>query len=958
MVERGRALIFDPSDTKTHLGLRWLLTFSVSAMLLTSESLVVGRPLAYAFILFFFLSNCLLHYLPPRYLSRSELYLGVGIGDIMAVTLALFLSGQGDTNFYLMYALAITIAALSQDLKRALLSTILIFVFYYALMTGHSGKIALGFSLQMGLLSTLIITTLCAHLLQRLRVERIQKQETVSLYQQSKSQVEIQQLLVELNQDIAALDIHNLMQRLTVMVRKHLRVDIADAGLLDGDIIKMIAVAADDQQLLGNGKLGSRGKRMQNMIATRKPIVVSDVTQGNPTLKSGATRYPGIRGYLGVPFLSRGGEAIGSLRALTYEPREFSDKDVELLQQIANGAAILLENGHLIEALKSSNLDLERTSREQRSLQTLLSDIFLLNVDQLLQKVTEEAVLLFDADIAAIRVLDEEGQKKSAAVAGKPDIVQKIRLDAESALVGRVKWLIDKKKPLTARDIVVDGRDRHSGDVDHVDLHGFLGAPLLSREQKPLGVIYLMTRNPREFSQREIALIEQFANGAAIAIENARLLQNLREKTQELQTANLRLNHLLEEQSALREIFKQINLLDSNQLLAQLADHTLKLLRVDHVQVRLLNNESVLETVAFAGDGAERFRTRILTSGKGRSTWIIKNRRPAMIRDISQDMFFGPGNLMRDMGVKAYLGVPLLSRQQQAIGVLITTRLTESSFTDDDIALAEQLAAGATIAIENARLFEEVHDASKKVQAALQTKTAFMNTMAHELKTPLSVILGVHELFDQGIYGELNEEQREAWERVRRNAQGLLELINDTLDLVRLESGKVPLHPQPLSVAQLANELVSGILPLAIKKGLDLKFELDDVDIVMISDRAKIQTILQNLIGNAIKYTDQGRVHARARISHSGTSQAKVTFSVSDTGIGIQEDQLEHVFEAFYMADGVDRSKYPGTGFGLTIVQRLAELLGGNVDVKSELGKGSTFTVTLPINHPQAATLD
>jgi signal transduction histidine kinase len=956
-VDLARPLISDAASIKTHLVLRWLLIIAVSAMILSSQKLLIGPLIAYAFLFCFLLSNCLLHFIPPAILCRSELYLGLGIVDIMTSTLALVISGVNDMNFYLMYGLAIIIAASGQDLKRALLSTILIFFFYYAIIAGHGGKIALDFKFHLGLLNTLIITTLCAYLLQRLRTERLQKQETVGLYQQSKSQVEIQRFLTELNQDIATLDIQNLMQKLTDMVRTHLRVDISDVSLLDGQVTKMIAVSGVERKLLADGKLGSRARRLQRMLETRQPIVVADATRDSPGLKSGATRYPGIHGYLGVPFLSRTGEVIGFLRALTFEPRQFNDQEVELLQQIANGAAIFLENTRLVNALKSSNLDLQRTSREQRSLQDLLSDIFLLDVDRLLQKVTEEAVSLFDADIASIRVLDEQGRKRGAALAGNPDIVKKSQIEAENTAVGRLKWIIDNKRSLAAKDIGHEARDRRQDGVKKLELRGFLGAPLLSREQRPLGVIYLMTREPREFSNREISLIEQFANGAAIAIENATLLQNLRDKTKELQSTNMRLEHLLEEQSALREIFKQINLLDSNQLLGKLANHTLRLLQVDHVQVRLLNKDGVLETVAFAGEGAERFRYRLLTSGKGRSTWIMKNRRPAMIRDISQDMYFGPGNLMHEMGVKAYLGVPLLSRQQEAIGVLIATKLTESSFTDDAIALAEQLAAGATIAIENARLFEEVQEASIKIEAALQTKTAFMNTMAHELRTPLSVILGIHELFDQGVYGETSEEQKQAWERVRRNAQGLLDLVNDTLDLVRLESGKVPLHTESLSVRKLAEELVSALLPLAVKKGLDLKFEVNDADIVMLSDQAKLKTILQNLLANAVKYTDQGGVYARAHVTNPKDPNSKVVFSVRDTGIGIKEDQLKHVFEAFFMAEGVDRLKYPGTGFGLTIVQRLAELLGGTVAVESELGKGSTFTVTLPVNHPEAQIL-
>lgn len=438
---------------------------------------------------------------------------------------------------------------------------------------------------------------------------------------------------------------------------------------------------------------------------------------------------------------------------------------------------------------------------------------------------------------------------------------------------------------------------------------------------------------------------------------NAKLLQELSVKSQELESANRRLNRLLREQSALREIFTRINLLDLGHLLHQLTEQALKLLNADHVQVRLLGEDKILRTVALAGKGAERLQSHLLKMGRGRSTWVMENKAPFTIKDISQDKVFGPGQVLREIGVKGYLLVPLISRGQKSIGVLGISTVTEREFTQEEIALAQELAAGAAVAIENARLFEEVQKKSQELEEAYKTKSAFLNTMAHELRTPLNVLIATQQLFTDGFYGELNPEQRKGFEPMQRNAVNLLNLISSILDLARLEAKRVPLQIEEFPLKELTDELESFFSPLAKEKGLELRFRLDDPELRLKSDKLKIKAILQNLLGNAVKYTDRGEVQigfstvSGRRDSSSG--EKFLSIAVQDTGIGIKEQDLPHIFEAFHMAEGVNRRKYPGSGLGLTIVKRLLQLLGGEIQTQSEWGKGSTFTATLPLVHPE-----
>jgi signal transduction histidine kinase len=432
------------------------------------------------------------------------------------------------------------------------------------------------------------------------------------------------------------------------------------------------------------------------------------------------------------------------------------------------------------------------------------------------------------------------------------------------------------------------------------------------------------------------------------------LVAEIRKESQEQMEANTRLNRLLEEQSALREILTQINVLDMNELLQKVAQQSLHLLRIDDVHIRLLTDDGFLKPVAAAGSQTERLTERAQKADVGRAGWVIRNLRPLAIPDIEQDKEFGQGHIMREEGIRSYLGLPLVARGGQPVGVLIGQSRAPRVFATEDIRLAEQFATGAAIAIENARLFEEVQKKTRELEEAYEAKSDFLNMMAHELKTPLNVILGNTQLIKDGYYGAVGAGVGKGLETTQRNAQSLLKLINEILDLARLEARRVPVRIEEFSLRKLLDELQSSFTPLVREKGLDLKFDADETDLALNTDRDKLHTILQNLIGNAVKYTDQGRVELAVSRDHNAHALKIV---VRDTGIGIRSEELGRIFEPFQMVDGLDREKYPGSGLGLSLVQRLVQLLNGEIKVQSEPGQGSTFTVMLPLGDPQAGAV-
>ncbi|OGQ82124.1 MAG: hypothetical protein A3F90_09765 [Deltaproteobacteria bacterium RIFCSPLOWO2_12_FULL_60_19] len=650
----------------------------------------------------------------------------------------------------------------------------------------------------------------------------------------------------------------------------------------------------------------------------------------------------GLRSYVILPLMAKG-KALGVLNLASLKPRCYGKKQVEILSPIAEILAVAVENSNLYE-------EAQRREETQRLLKELNQDITTLDVDSLLRKLTDKVCEVFKVDVSDVRILENSAWRVLAASGVQPGHLWSGNPEPGP---GRSRWIIENRTPLLIPDITQCSEFTSGANLPRLGLRGYLGVPLVSRSGEIAGVLRALTYQPRVFIQEEVDLLQQLANGAALVLENARLFDEVRQKSEDLEAINIRLNRLLREQNALREIFTRINLLDLGHLLHQLSEHALSLLNVDHAQVRLLGEDGALRTVAFAGKESERFRQYTARSGSGRSTWVMQNRRPFAAKDVSQDNIFGPGRLLRELGAKGYLVVPLISRGEKSIGVLSVSTEAEREFSQEEIALAQQLAAGAAIAIENAGLFEEVQKKSADLEEAFKTKTDFVNSMAHELRTPLNVMIGSQQLLIEGSYGDLAEEQRKALERIGRHSRNLLDLINEILDLMRLETRKVPMHTEEFSVGDLTDDLEVFFDPLAREKGLELKFDVGDGMPPLKSDRSKIRGILQNLLANALKYTDRGKVELRVSMQHpdGATQVRRVSWSVRDTGIGIREADLPRLFEPFYMGEGMDRKKYPGTGLGLSIVKRLVELLKGEIRVESEWGKGSTFTVAIPVTH-------
>jgi signal transduction histidine kinase len=304
-------------------------------------------------------------------------------------------------------------------------------------------------------------------------------------------------------------------------------------------------------------------------------------------------------------------------------------------------------------------------------------------------------------------------------------------------------------------------------------------------------------------------------------------------------------------------------------------------------------------------------------------------------------------------GFRTMLGVPML-REDKPIGMLGLTRSRVRPFTDQQIALVTTFADQAAIAIENVRLFDEIQDKNRQLTEASQHKSQFLANMSHELRTPLNAIIGVSEMLREDV--EALKQDTEPLDRVLGAARHLLTLINDILDLSKIEAGRMELQIETFLLARLIADVVKTIEPLAAKNANQVAVNCDGAIGTLHADQMRLRQALLNLMSNANKFTERGSITVDARLrQEDGRDWAII--AVADTGIGMTPEQMGKLFQEFSQADASTTRKYGGTGLGLAISKRFCQMMGGDITVESEPGKGSTFAIRLPRIAPAATAL-
>ncbi|MFL5182471.1 MAG: sensor histidine kinase, partial [Microvirga sp.] len=320
-----------------------------------------------------------------------------------------------------------------------------------------------------------------------------------------------------------------------------------------------------------------------------------------------------------------------------------------------------------------------------------------------------------------------------------------------------------------------------------------------------------------------------------------------------------------------------------------------------------------------------------------------QRREPLQVPDLNDE----PPTSMRDIvlhaGYRGLLVVPLL-RPNRIVGALVVRRRAPGLFPQSTLDLLQTFAAQSVVAIQNARLFSEIEEKSREIEIASRHKSQFLANMSHELRTPMNAVLGFTEMMSDGLYGQLPDKALKALERVQANGRHLLGLINDVLDLSKIEAGQLTLALDDYSVGQVVQTVLSGTESLAKAKGLALTAKVQEGLPIGRGDERRLTQVLLNLVGNAIKFTDKGSVEIAA-----GAADGFFDIAVRDTGPGIAPDDQKRIFEEFQQVDSSSTRQKGGTGLGLAISQRLVEMHGGTIAVESVLGEGSTFRIAVPV---------
>ncbi len=695
------------------------------------------------------------------------------------------------------------------------------------------------------------------------------------------------------------------------------------------------------------------GSASGRTILTGRPVHIPDV-RGDRDYSVRAVAGAGLASVLAVPML-RDGSPIGTINVHMWgTPRAFSDHQIALLQTFADQAVIAIQNVRLFTELEARNGELRVSLEQQTATSELLKVIgrSTFDLQPVFETLAENAVRLCEAPRAFVFRFD--GQLLRAVASYNASVELRAFVEQNPIAPGR--------HSATART-ALERRTIHIHDVQtdpdytygarQVDPIGtVLTVPML-RVGELLGVILIYRHEVRPFTDSQIALMETFADQAAIAIENARLLNELQARTGELTRS-------VQELRALGEVSQALSsTLDLETVLNTIVSRANQLAGTDsctvyeydeqaqHLLLRATHN--LHEAVAAVAQRAP------IRRGEGVAGRMAVTLEPVQVADIAEaGAYSGP---LRDVllrtGTRALLGVPLL-REDHLIGGLTVTKKIPGEFSPEVIELLKTFASQSALAIQNARLFREIGDKSHQLELADRHKTEFLANMSHELRTPLNAIIGYSEMLQEDAADLGAEQFTDDLKKINAAGKHLLELINAVLDLSKIEAGKMELYLESFDVGGLVRDIGAVIQPLAAKNANRLEVSCPEDIGTMRADLTKVRQALFNLLSNACKFTDRGTV-SLAVVREAGDGQDWLAFRVSDSGIGMTSEQLAKLFEAFTQADAATTRRYGGTGLGLALSRRLCRMMGGDVTVESEAGRGSAFTIRLPAHVAEPA---
>jgi signal transduction histidine kinase len=631
--------------------------------------------------------------------------------------------------------------------------------------------------------------------------------------------------------------------------------------------------------------------------------------------------------------------------------------ELETLGEEFNRTAVRLEESYAnleqkVEArtreLAESNAELSEALEQQTATSEVLKVISrsTFELQPVLETLAENAARLCGADWGVIYRLDGGILHVAAFYLASPEFREFWReselTPGRGSCAGRAAL---ERRTVHIPDALADPEYELTEAQKRGGYRALLSVPML-REGTLIGAFTMMRNEAQPFTDKQIELVTTFADQAVIAFENVRLLTELQSRTGELARS-------VEELKALGEVGRAVSsTLDLETVLNTIVTRAVQLSNANGGLIYEYNET----TQQFSGiRGAHRvdedlaavIRATPLRLGEGVAGKAALVQAPVQVSDVLAEGSYDVvriRSVFERHGYRSLLAAPLLF-EQQIVGVLVVWGREPGSFPREVVDLLQTLATHSVLAIQNARLYRELEERGRQLEAASRHKSEFLANMSHELRTPLNAIIGFSEVLAERMFGEVNEKQAEYLQDILSSGRHLLSLINDILDLSKVEAGRLELELGRFDLPTALENALTLVRERAIRHGITLTQTVDAGVGDILADERKVKQILLNLLSNAVKFTPEGGgVGLTATVADGA-----ITIAVSDTGIGIAPEDQAAIFEEFRQVGRDDARTQEGTGLGLTLAKKFVELHGGRVWVQSKLGHGSTFTLTLPI---------
>ena len=721
--------------------------------------------------------------------------------------------------------------------------------------------------------------------------------------------------------------------------------------LRDGDFFRIDArhgFTLESQEYLEQHPIAvDRGSVVGRTALEAKVIHIPDVLADPEYTTRDAQEIMGYRASLGAPLL-REGNVVGVIFVARTVPQPFTAKQIELVTTFADQAVIAIENVRLFEDVQKRTKELTEALEQQTATAEVLGVISSTpgELTPVFETMLVNATRLCEAKFGNLYLYEGGGVRVVASHNLPPAFAEARRRRPFHPPPGSPSGeVIRTKQTVHTADLAATQTyaERHPTSVDAVELGGartVVAVPML-KDNELIGIISIFRQEVRPFTDKQVALLTSFASQAVIAIENARLLNELRASTSQLTRS-------VEELRALGEVSQAVNsTLDLPIVLDTIVAKATQISGTEAGAIYVLDErQREFQLSATFGMSEEliaavRNMHAEISEAVGLLTETHEPSQQADLRDLPST----PVNytILR-AGYRARLVLPFM-RFGDVVGALVVRRKAPGAFPTTIVELLETFAAQSALAIQNARMFSEIGEKSRQLEIASQHKSQFLANMSHELRTPLNAIIGVTEMLREDA--EALQQDTEPLDRVLGAGRHLLALINDILDLSKIEAGRMELQLEHFALAPLIANVVKTIEPLATKNANQVAVQWDAEIETLHADQMRLRQALLNLMSNANKFTDHGTITIDARQGQEG-SRYWVTISVADTGIGMTAEQMGRLFQEFSQASSATASRYGGTGLELAISRRFCQMMGGDITVESELGRGSTFTIRLP----------